>query len=626
MTEKRPKKPEPPKLNPGDRVGAALAMLRVHKKLGGRLLQDIYPTHYMPHVGRQVMQEGGDVEPIYDPMGNVATPGGLANPPAPHPREELEKTISPEVAEKLSVAGLMLPNRAAELRETDTGLMPFDREGKQIPWMTRPGVLPLTKDEGEVRWAMPYVLEMAGNVLGSVVEPVRGAGTILGSGPIRRAATEVASNIPDDIWGAMAKSSSVAPEGNVRMRPSVSQYELKGPETQTVESFINQVKGMPGISPEVAEEIALRYHSTAPGTDALKTPITKAEFEKLFEPSKYNKVDLKEAAKDPDAHLWEEARSMARDEPDMVAEDMLLNLGVKWHGELDEDAKAVVRVLDGEMDVDELPEHVLEAFRKRQIDDAASIQNHFDDAEVSHAERIFEQLRENADDFRVSNSGYEYESYQRLVPKPDSENYFELGVTHPAHKGDYSHYEAYSGKEPLVGHIRGQFFPNGGEIFMGADQTASGTAIPAKHLKTEPKSMVIEELQSDVQKGVEQAGHTMNIHATLFKTAIQHALENGATTVYYPKANMIAWARNRSPSQFRSIYDQEVVKQGLNPLLKIPGVTSEKIGDKYIKLQFSPEAVKYILKGPGQRMTNYAYGGEVTLPDDFFADWQNYRA
>lgn len=225
MTEKRSKKPEPPVLKPGARVDAALRMLRVHKKLGGRLLQDIYPTRYMPHVGRQVMQEGGDVEPIYDLMGNVVAPGGLANPPPPHPREELEATISPEVAEKLSIAGVMVPNRASELRETDVGLMPYDKEGNIVPWVQRPGLAPWVSDEGETRWAMPYILELAGNTIGSAFEPVKGAGVVLGSGPTRRAVDAAAQAASEGVdmsrrgflkgMGASV-AAAAAPEGVIK--------------------------------------------------------------------------------------------------------------------------------------------------------------------------------------------------------------------------------------------------------------------------------------------------------------------------------------------------------------------------------------------------------------------------
>lgn len=70
----------------GSRIDAAMKLVQVHRKLGGRLLQDKYPSHYMPGVGRQVagsyatkgfVDEAREEDPtgaVYDPMGNVAMP------------------------------------------------------------------------------------------------------------------------------------------------------------------------------------------------------------------------------------------------------------------------------------------------------------------------------------------------------------------------------------------------------------------------------------------------------------------------------------------------------------------------------------------------------------------------
>lgn len=44
----------------GEELGSAVQ----GRAKGGRLLQDQYPTHYMPHVGRQVMQDGGDPKDV----------------------------------------------------------------------------------------------------------------------------------------------------------------------------------------------------------------------------------------------------------------------------------------------------------------------------------------------------------------------------------------------------------------------------------------------------------------------------------------------------------------------------------------------------------------------------------
>ena len=56
---------------------------------GGRLLEDDYPTHYMPHVGRQVMADGGDADPIAGAMSaaeaipETPMPSLRPTPPAP---------------------------------------------------------------------------------------------------------------------------------------------------------------------------------------------------------------------------------------------------------------------------------------------------------------------------------------------------------------------------------------------------------------------------------------------------------------------------------------------------------------------------------------------------------------
>jgi hypothetical protein len=69
------------------------------------------------------------------------------------------------------------------------------------------------------------------------------------------------------------------------------------------------------------------------------------------------------------------------------------------------------------------------------------------------------------------------------------------------------------------------------------------------------------------------------------------------------------------PKDYTSIYDQQVVKEGLNPLKKIPGVTVKPIENKgkttYYEINFTPEAKEYILKGPGQLAPGYSEGGVV---------------
>jgi hypothetical protein len=53
---------------------------------GGRLLEDDYPTHYMPHVGRQVMADGGEPDPVSQALSTASEVQGDAPIPAPTPR------------------------------------------------------------------------------------------------------------------------------------------------------------------------------------------------------------------------------------------------------------------------------------------------------------------------------------------------------------------------------------------------------------------------------------------------------------------------------------------------------------------------------------------------------------
>ena len=70
--------------------------------------------------------------------------------------------------------------------------------------------------------------------------------------------------------------------------------------------------------------------------------------------------------------------------------------------------------------------------------------------------------------------------------------------------------------------------------------------------------------------------------------------------------------RKDTTSKFKPIYDQAIVKEGLKPLLKIPGVTSKLVSDgDYHEISFTPEAKEHILNGPGQTIPGYKKGGRV---------------
>jgi len=82
----------------GEELGSAVQ----GRAKGGRLLQDQYPTHYMPHVGRQVMQDGGDpkdvvnkalaltsgAQPSAQTVANLVKRGQPIAPPTADPTDE----------------------------------------------------------------------------------------------------------------------------------------------------------------------------------------------------------------------------------------------------------------------------------------------------------------------------------------------------------------------------------------------------------------------------------------------------------------------------------------------------------------------------------------------------------
>lgn len=53
---------------------------------GGYVLEDDFPTHYLPHVGRQVMADGGEPDPVSQALTTAGEIQGDAPIPGPTPR------------------------------------------------------------------------------------------------------------------------------------------------------------------------------------------------------------------------------------------------------------------------------------------------------------------------------------------------------------------------------------------------------------------------------------------------------------------------------------------------------------------------------------------------------------
>jgi len=137
-----------------------------------------------PKQREQSFDKGGPVMPSYDPMGSFTGMDSIES--SPYPREELEARLDPATQAMIDLQGVMIPNRAVDIKQDDLGYYPVDAEGNRMKWGMRPALFPLTMDEGNLRLAMPYIPEMVGNILGGVAAPVKGTGVALGAGPIRR--------------------------------------------------------------------------------------------------------------------------------------------------------------------------------------------------------------------------------------------------------------------------------------------------------------------------------------------------------------------------------------------------------------------------------------------------------
>lgn len=220
---------------------------------------------------------------------------------------------------------------------------------------------------------------------------------------------------------------------------------------------------------------------------------------------------------------------------------------------------------------------------------------------------VYEQARDLADAEGPSRG---FTDVQRLVdPDLTEDTYFEIGVKEPRYEGSYRHYDG--APKGTIGHVRGSFLP---EPYMDDFVPIEGST--ANFGINHPGAMLIEEIQSDANKGVKQTGPLHQVHGVLFKAAVQHALENGATTVYMPTALTIANVRGKRASAYAPIYDQQIVKEGINPLKKIKGVTVSEMFDEegnhvMNRIDFEPSAVKHILEGEGQKLPGYKIGGHV---------------
>jgi hypothetical protein len=419
----------------------------------------------------------------------------------------------------------------------------------------------------------------------------------------------------------------VKPVGNLNLRPSVLATALKGPEKQKVGDFIKQINGMKGLTKE-GKEGAL---ASLKAMDQNQV-VTKQFVEDSFTPSKYNLVDLKGAADDPIAHLEVEAQRMVDEDPDIFekfAEYMELTSHPK-------DAALLEELVSFSWDNARLKDAIKQMSpdtkdlltRRGILDDAGKLdksmlQNYYDEFNHQMTDTNLEYLRTNYEDLYPGGGDYAYGDYQRLInPRSGGsymEGYVEKGVAHPEARPGYRHFP--ESEENLVAHFRGTSNPPALRVPVFTDEfLRTGGGKMAHEIPVDPNAFVIEELQSDAAKRAGASGILHQPHATAFKAAIQHALEQGHDTVYMPTARTIGFARNTDAAPYTSIYDQEVVNYGIAPLSRVKGVEIEPVmfedleefaAPAYHKIRISPEAREELLEGMGQSLPGFAGGGSV---------------
>lgn len=401
------------------------------------------------------------------------------------------------------------------------------------------------------------------------------------------------------------------PLGNLNIQPAIRAEALRGPDSQPVRNFLQQVRGLPGVTQEGLTTGLMAFENMDPNRR-----MTKAEFVRELLPSSYDIVDLRGTA-DDNVHYRDMAEQHVSEDPESVLNEM--GISDRYHGE-------ILDVINDDLAFEELSSGAKKALKKKNINDYDSLYSSHAEAFRSLVENGMEYLADMDGTQVADANGFRYANTQRLVLNSTGDEYSEFGVTHPDEQRTYHHFA--NAPDGLIGHVRGTYNPEGLEV-----KTTNADIFTTKR-----NSYVIEEIQSDAQKNSQQVGHLHQVHGVLFKAAIQRALESGADVVYLPTAKVIASERpgaggheprinertglttmvpikKDTTNKFKPIYDQAIIKEGLKPLLKIKGVTSKLVsGGDYHEITFTPEAKEYILNGPGQTIPGYAKGGPVKKP------------
>lgn len=172
------------------------------------------------------------------------------------PSTQSDYLVEPDLLE--AQQGQHLPT---DMAVNDAGI-PFNlKTGEEIPTVRRPNVLPVAMTPDGPRWAMPKVLDLAGNIMGGVAGvPAKAGEVVLGSGVVRKMADETAG----PFFSSLERAVDTAKIGMA-----------------SADQWLGYLKNQPGVK---AEEI-----NTVLGD--LKGTLSKSEVQDII---KNNKVELGE--------------------------------------------------------------------------------------------------------------------------------------------------------------------------------------------------------------------------------------------------------------------------------------------------------------------------------------------
>lgn len=111
-----------------------------------------------------------------------------------HDRLPVQGRSAPETPPNYLMGPDLLEAQQGQNLPTDTAVndagIPFNlKTGAEIPTVRRPNVLPVTMTQEGPRWAMPKMLDVAGNLMGGVAAPAvatKAGEVVLGSGAVRK--------------------------------------------------------------------------------------------------------------------------------------------------------------------------------------------------------------------------------------------------------------------------------------------------------------------------------------------------------------------------------------------------------------------------------------------------------